>query len=100
MHTPQAYLGIASSLAVVATFAGGFTYGNVITLQTNSSTCNVDDDTSTLLSIAFILFPISLFVTILIQVNLRAYNPAESLQDNHESVHKLVQILFLLSEPL
>lgn len=62
---------------MVATFAGGFTYGNVISLQTSPSTCHAEefDDIRTLLSVAFILFTASLFVTIVIPIILRGYDP-------------------------
>jgi hypothetical protein len=84
----------------VATFAGGFTYGNVITLQTNPTTCHTEesDDISILLSVAFILFIMSLFVTLIIQIILRAYDPSATMPNAR--AHNWVQLLFLVSATL
>jgi hypothetical protein len=81
VKTPAQYLGIANSLAIVSTFAGGFTYSNVITMRTNPSTCcaNEFNNISTILSITFLLFSVSLFSTIIIQLILRVHEPDKRL---------------------
>lgn len=87
---------------MVATFAGGFTYGNVITLQINLTACTAEnfDHISTLLSIAFIIFTISLFVTIFIQIILRGYDLNTTMPGGCNVAHSWVQILFFISAAL
>jgi hypothetical protein len=74
------FLAVANSVGVVAVFAGGLTFSNVITLQTTCpATCKVVDRSgiANMLSIAFIFFIIALYSSVLVQTVLRPYKPTD-----------------------
>jgi len=81
----------------VAVFAGGFTYGTLISLP---PTLDNFDYISTLLSFAFILFATSLFVGISIQYLLRRHRADEMLLFNMwlaSQIHTALVIIFLIA---
>jgi len=81
----------------VAVFAGGFTFGTLISLPT---TLDNFDYISTLLSFAFILFSTSLFLAIFIQYLLRRHHADELLLYNMwlaSQIHTALVIVLLMS---
>jgi hypothetical protein len=84
-------LAIANSLALVATFAGAFTYNSLVTLKSQSTggTTEKFGSQSTLLSVSFILYTLSLFVTIFIQLILRQSDPDNPLTEKPQIVMRV-----------
>jgi hypothetical protein len=81
----------------VAVFAGGFTFGTIISLDTSLANFAYISD---LLSYAFILFAVALFVGISIQYLLRRHRADELLLFNMwllSQIHTILVVLFLMA---
>jgi hypothetical protein len=68
-------------LAVIATFAGAFTFGTLLTLPSGLCQNQIDATAtiSSLLAAAFVLFSTALFVMVLVQILLHKADPRRTL---------------------